>query len=714
MKNIKKLSIILLIIVATLISTIITYEVLSTDYTGTRYVTSFDFSKWVLGANMGINSYGTTDQAGNKYAEGFQRRDNLNFYCVEEGQTMKSGLHTIKAIVTINGNKASGTTDGGNLTGKNTDAANKANRILSEIIREARSVDPNATYTYKYPNGEVGEYKIRERESWDGSDISLSSDVYQRVIWNYFPEWKNAVFGTGTVLDNYVASNASGRVENQAAEEKAKEILQRIKNKTYNTASDVTIENNTSLEKFDTSKVVGEYTEIGPFTVTYGGTVSDFNVYYNGNKNNKASEFKIIEYSGTTAVEKTKANLPNGKPFYIRVLTSEIMNKEEIGISAKVQGESELKTTIYILANGTSSYQNFMYVDQDTTPKEDEVDGSYPLEHNKEVIVEKQDEDGNTIKVAGIKFEIYDEEKKLVETLETDENGKTESAKLKINKTYTIKEAYNPVYGYKHSSIEGATITGGTITVSNGIGTFSVTEDSTITIKNQKELMEIEVEKEGKDGQKLEGVEFVIGIKTKGESDLRYLRLYNSSGEFVEYVTGNVTINENNVATVDGKEYRVEYSNDIVNKPFITLTEAEVETLTKFKTNSDGIIAVRNLEANANSSAIYEYEVYENSNTNYGYKIWENRVDNNEPNSVIVSNENKTGTITNDRHLGNLKIEKYNADNADDKLQNVQFVIEINDNQTTSYLALYDENNELVKTVTGTATINTQNIATET
>lgn len=714
MKTIKKVSIILLIIIATLISTIITYEVLSTDYTSTSYVADFDFSKWVLGANMGINSYGTTDNSGNKYAEGFQRRDNLNFYCVEEGQTMKSGLHTIKAILTINGDKASGETTEGNLKDKNTAAAKKANRILSEIIRESRAVNPNETYTYKYPNGEVGEYKIRERENWDGSDISLSSDVYQRVIWNYFPEWKNTVFGTGTVLDNYISSNASGRAENQAAEAKANEILQRIKNKTYNTTSDVSIENDTSAEKFDTSNVVGEYTEIGPFTLNYGGTITDFNVYYNGNKNNKASEFKIIEYSGTTAVEKTKETLPNGKPFYIRVLTSEISDKEKVGISAKVQGESELKTTIYILANGSSSYQNFMYVNQETTPKEDEVDGSYPLEHNKEVIVEKQDAEGNTIKVSGVKFEIYDEENNLVATLETNENGKTEAVDLRINKTYTIKEVSNPVYGYKHSNIEGATITGGTITVSDGIGTFSVSEDSVIIIKNQKELIEIEVEKEGKDGQKLESVEFVIGIKTKGESDLRYLRLYNSSGEFVEYVTGDVTINENNIATVDGNEYKVEYSSDIVNKPFITLTDAEIKTLTKFKTNSDGIVIVRNLEANANSSSIYEYEVCENSNTNYGYKIWENRVDNNEPNSVIVSDENKTGTITNDRHLGNLKIEKYNADNKDDKLHNVQFVIEINDNQTTSYLALYDENNQLVKTVTGTATINTQNIATGT
>ena len=52
----------------------------------------------------------------------------------------------------------------------------------------------------------------------------------------------------------------------------------------------------------------------------------------------------------------------------------------------------------------------------------------------------KVDMDNNEVKLQGVKFNVYDEDKKLVDTLVTDEKGEAVSKRLRIDKKYTVQE----------------------------------------------------------------------------------------------------------------------------------------------------------------------------------------------------------------------------------------------------------------------------------
>ena len=53
----------------------------------------------------------------------------------------------------------------------------------------------------------------------------------------------------------------------------------------------------------------------------------------------------------------------------------------------------------------------------------------------------KVDQDNNEVKLKGVEFKVYDEDKSLVDTLITDENGEATSKRLRIDKKYTIQES---------------------------------------------------------------------------------------------------------------------------------------------------------------------------------------------------------------------------------------------------------------------------------
>ena len=58
-----------------------------------------------------------------------------------------------------------------------------------------------------------------------------------------------------------------------------------------------------------------------------------------------------------------------------------------------------------------------------------------------QIKVIKVDQDNNEVKLKGIEFKVYDEDKKLVDTLITDENGEATSKRLRIDKKYTVQES---------------------------------------------------------------------------------------------------------------------------------------------------------------------------------------------------------------------------------------------------------------------------------
>ena len=58
-----------------------------------------------------------------------------------------------------------------------------------------------------------------------------------------------------------------------------------------------------------------------------------------------------------------------------------------------------------------------------------------------QIKVIKVDQDNNEVKLKGIEFKVYDEDKNLVDTLITDENGEATSKRLRIDKKYTVQES---------------------------------------------------------------------------------------------------------------------------------------------------------------------------------------------------------------------------------------------------------------------------------
>ena len=58
-----------------------------------------------------------------------------------------------------------------------------------------------------------------------------------------------------------------------------------------------------------------------------------------------------------------------------------------------------------------------------------------------QIKVIKVDQDNNEVKLKGVEFKVYDEDKNLVDTLITDENGEATSKRLRIDKKYIVQES---------------------------------------------------------------------------------------------------------------------------------------------------------------------------------------------------------------------------------------------------------------------------------
>ncbi len=127
-----------------------------------------------------------------------------------------------------------------------------------------------------------------------------------------------------------------------------------------------------------------------------------------------------------------------------------------------------------------------------------------------QIKVIKVDKDNNQIKLKGVKFEIYDNNNNLIQTLVTDENGEAITDRLPIDKEYIIKEIEtNENYVLNEECI-------------------------TVTLK-EDEIKELTFENELKKGQ-------IQVIKVDSENNEIYIpdttfEIYNSKGELVDTIT---------------------------------------------------------------------------------------------------------------------------------------------------------------------------------
>ena len=655
---------------------------------------------------------------------------NKDFYCIEADQHMASNAFnvTVKEILQINGDELTfSNNDGTNINGLNDEKAKLQNRVLSQIIKEAKEYEDDDT--------------IRKRG--DTSQGVLITDTYQRVMWYYLKTWADSTLPSSSKLkyniSSYSVSNENFLTEAQKVE--AQNIINRITNEVRSGFSNELSENyykeeDKLIEEFIEVTENGEnYTILGPFQYKFSGELSEFNIYFDDN-NEPYTNYKVLTYVGN---ELKESEIENEKNFYIKVLSSDLAGKTRLSFSIKLSEglSSDNEVKIFYLSQNT--WQNLIYVTQSDENEPAQLTDTYILKQEKEVELQKQDIDGNDLKVSGIEFKIYNitDEVTPIATLTTDANGLTQKIKLYTNTEYIIKETKNDNYGYKALNMKDKiSITNGEILQSNqNSAKFIITDNATITIKNQKELANVEILKEGTDGDKLEGVQFIIENYARSNNPQRtYLRLYDTNDQFVDTVEGDIIINDNLTAiSVDGEtHYKVEYKHFYktvtqngeekeVDKQYSELTSDEKSQLTKFVTDKDGKVSIHNLEINSGVNLTtgtvykYYYTAYEVYNPNYGYGSGQN-TSLSETATNLTLNQTTQIKITNTIDLGNLKLEKYDEDKHDVKLEDVGFAIEISPSPSKvhAYLALYDKDGNLVPSIKGTATINRQNIATDT
>lgn len=207
------------------------------------------------------------------------------------------------------------------------------------------------------------------------------------------------------------------------------------------------------------------------------------------------------------------------------------------------------------------------------------------------------------------------------------------------------------------------------------------------------------IHKKGDNNISLEGVEFTIW-KAQSET-LGYLRLSKNS-QFVAKIDQEIDIND----------YEVEYVG--IN---------DIDKATKFVTNSDGKIIIRNLEY-ARGRVYYSYYAGEEVNNHYGYKGMSITIDDVDIQGGTVEQVEADGdiefvigeeyteillTVQNNPELVPLEIVKVGEDGKT-TLPGVKFKVEIGNGL---YLQLQDASGP-VKSVTGTVTINKNNIVNET
>ena len=214
----------------------------------------------------------------------------------------------------------------------------------------------------------------------------------------------------------------------------------------------------------------------------------------------------------------------------------------------------------------------------------------------------KVDKDNNEIKIQGVKFEIYDENKNVVDTLITDENGEAISKDLPIISEYTIKEIKtNQEYKLNKETVK-----------------VKLDENNTTELKfeNEKKKGQIKVIKIDSDNNeiKLQGVEFHV-LNSKGEI-VETLKTDKNG----EAVTKKLPIDEK-YTVVETKTLE----NYILSEEKITVTlkEDEIENITIKNQKIKGKIKViktskdYNIITNEKTGTPLEgveFEIYDNQN----------------------------------------------------------------------------------------------------
>lgn len=541
-----------------------------------------------------------------KFMPDFLARSNKEFFCIEHGQGSMAGKLRYVAKIDIIGDAVKAQLlDKTTLQGINSNDARKNTRILVKILKDAKSAK-GSTYSY---NGQT--YHFRDRGEESGGNFSYQRDTYQRILWKHFNGWRNTTLGEGKITEIGTNTDTTGSDDNSnhveiAAENQANILYQKLLDDTTVHKDGVVKEASIGIKdesvstKLKIKNTIGTNTILGPFKYNYTGKIKSYKIYFNNNTNNVTST-QIGTYSGSTFTN--CSTIPDNSDFYVKVPTS-YLTAEIQTLNIKVElSASEDKTTLYILRS-VASGQHQMYVQQSTVTLTDSKQFKYEIERPRTVTLKKKSTEGENL--AEVKFKLYDENNKYINTYTTGTAGTVQIPNIEIGKKYILEETSSKAYGTKGTNIANATIDKGTILErdkENRKIKFNIQDNATLEITNAVELGKLTIRKVDETTGKevlLEDVEFILWEMTGG-----YIRLFDkNTSKFINEIKPEVD------EEIDIMAYRVEH----------VLNISKDTPATRFITNSNGEIVIKNLEIYVSATMKNHYVASEVENNNYGYK----------------------------------------------------------------------------------------------
>ncbi len=347
-----------------------------------------------------------------------QYHNSNNIFCMEHGQSIKNQMsYTVISNVRIEGTKS---TDQTGKTINHWDNAKFA-YILSQDNGGTKATGPVAN-----------------------------------AIWNFGYTWMRDVgqYHAGLYLGFAGSKHGSSNWLDQAATDYANQVSN-VSNVTDNT-------NKGNIQVVPYEKDGRAYMRIGPFNWTFGGTITDINVY--DQNSSPIAEKLFSSFSGTTENFFGANGIKSGSDFYISIPIDGKVTK-----ITKITGnmQSEVKSVNIWFLEATKGYlQNMLIREPYTTTQNIELSFDYdiPLLGNLRII--KVNKDNTEVKLAGVGFYIQQKETgkyvkqdesgniSYVDTREeatefvTDENGEISIKNLVVG-TYVAYETKNPNYGYE-------------------------------------------------------------------------------------------------------------------------------------------------------------------------------------------------------------------------------------------------------------------------
>ena len=246
---------------------------------------------------------------------------------------------------------------------------------------------------------------------------------------------------------------------------------------------------------------------------------------------------------------------------------------------------------------------------------------------------------------------------------------------------YRFYEVDNRNYGY-------------TKMVNSNVMEIMASKKITETLTNEKQVGEVYINKKDYDNKdkKLENVEFVLKDSNKGQ----YLKVKATGSDVLE--------DENEWAKSIKGSATIKDTSNKNNDSTLSYTSSIIEA-TKFVTDTNGEIAIKNLLISTDGTKQTTYILEEYNNTNYAYQTKASN-----QTFSINRNDKKSIEITNEKQVGNLKIYKKDFDDSNKNIKNATFVLKTSSGyvkvKATGNSVTNDKTTGYATKIVGSATIN--------